>query len=76
MGFRRGAVSPQGWPASTGATRTFTGETQRRRRMDRHHEADGSAGKPVLVYPLCRDVHQRLREAQPPCFSEAEADWA
>jgi hypothetical protein len=26
--------------------------------------------------PLCRDVQQRLREAQPPCFSEAEADWA
>ena len=52
------------------------GETQGRGRMDRHHEADGSARKLVWVYPLGRDVKQRLREAQPPCFSEAEADWA
>jgi hypothetical protein len=46
--------------------------------MDRHHQADGSARKLLLVYPLSRDVQQRLREAQPPCFSdaEAEADWA
>lgn len=51
------------------------GETQGRGRMDRYHQADGSARKLVLVYPLCRDVQQRLREAQPPCFSEAEADW-
>ena len=49
-----------------------------RGRMDRYHQADGSARKLLLVYPLCRDVQQRLREAQPPCFSEAaaEADWA
>jgi hypothetical protein len=54
------------------------GETQGRGRMDRFHRADGSARKLVLAYPLCRDVKQRLREAQPPCFSEAEAeaDWA
>jgi hypothetical protein len=52
------------------------GQTQGRGRMDRHHQAVGSARKLVLVYPLCRDVQQRLREAQPPCFSEAEADWA
>ena len=50
------------------------GQTQGRGRMDRHHEADGSARKLLFVYPLCRDVQQRLREAQPPCFSEAEAD--
>jgi hypothetical protein len=45
--------------------------------MDRYHQADGSARKLLFVYPLCRDVQQRLREAQPPCFSsEAEAAWA
>jgi hypothetical protein len=51
-------------------------QTQRRGRMDRYHQADGSARKLLFVYPLCRDVQQRLREAQPPCFSEPEADWA
>jgi hypothetical protein len=39
-----------------------------------YHQADGSARKLLFVYPLDRDVQQRLREAQPPCFSEAEAD--
>jgi len=54
------------------------GQTQGRGRMDCYHQADGSARKLLFVYPLCRDVQQRLREAQPPCFSEAEADtdWA
>jgi hypothetical protein len=54
------------------------GQTPGRGRMDRYHQADGSARKLLFVYPLCRDVQQRLREAQPPCFSEAraEADWA
>jgi hypothetical protein len=54
------------------------GETQGRGRMDRYHQADGSARKLVLVYPLCSDVQQRLREAAPPRFPEAEpeADWA
>jgi hypothetical protein len=56
------------------------GETRGRGRMDRHHEADGSARKLVLVYPLCRDVQQRLRQALPPQYSEAdteaEANWA
>jgi hypothetical protein len=53
------------------------GQTQGRGRMDRYHQADGSARKLVFVYPLCRDVQQRLPEAQPPCFSsEAEAAWA
>jgi hypothetical protein len=52
------------------------GQTQGRGRMDRYHQADGSARKLVFVYPLCSHVQQRLREAQPPWFSEAEADWA
>jgi hypothetical protein len=53
------------------------GQTQGRGRMDRYHQADGSPRKLLLVYPLCRHVQQRLREAQPPCFSsEAEAAWA
>jgi len=54
------------------------GQTQERGRMDRCHQAAGSTRKLVWVYPLCRDGQQRLREAQPPCFSEVEteADWA
>jgi hypothetical protein len=50
------------------------GETQGRGRMDRYHEADGSARKLVLVYPLCLNVQQRLREASPPRFTESGAD--
>jgi hypothetical protein len=50
------------------------GETQGRGRMDRHHQADGSARKLVLVYPLCRDVQQRLRQALPPQYSEAATE--
>jgi len=49
------------------------GETSRRGRMDRYHQADGSARKLVLVYPLCPDVQQRLRQAPPPRFSEPAA---
>jgi hypothetical protein len=57
---------------------TPLGETQGRGRMDRRHQADGSARKLVLVYPLCSNVQQRLRQASPPRFSESEpaADWA
>ncbi|MCL6547114.1 MAG: DUF4338 domain-containing protein [Bryobacteraceae bacterium] len=60
------------------ANSILLGQTQGRGRMDRYHQADGSACKLLLVYPLCRHVQQRLREAQPPRFSEAaaEADWA
>jgi len=69
-----------GLPGSATGRRTgsCSRETQGRRWMHRHHEADGSARKLLFVYPLCRDVQQRLREAQSPCFSEAEADadWA
>jgi len=50
------------------------GQTQGRGRMDRYHQADRSARKLLLVYPLCRDGQQRLRQAQALCFSEAEAD--
>ena len=50
------------------------GETQGRGRMDRYHQADGSARKLVLVYPLCLNVQQRLREASPPRFTESGAD--
>lgn len=42
------------------------GETQGRGRMDRHHQADGSARKLVFVYPLCPSVQQRLRPTSPP----------
>ncbi|MEK7751007.1 MAG: DUF4338 domain-containing protein [Acidobacteriota bacterium] len=48
------------------------GETQGRGRMDRYHQADGSARKLLFVYPLCPSVQQRLRQAQPPRFSEAQ----
>jgi len=47
------------------------GETQGRGRMDRYHQADGSARKLVLVYPLCPNAQQALREASPPRFSES-----
>ena len=54
------------------------GQTQALGQMARYRQADRSARKLVFVYPLCRHVQQRLREAQPPCFSQAEADadWA
>jgi len=52
------------------------GQTQGRRRMDRYHQADGSARKQLFLYPLCRDHQPRFPEAQPPCFFEAEANWA
>jgi hypothetical protein len=50
------------------------GETQGRGRMDRYHQADGSARKLLFVYPLCPSVQQRLRVALAPRFSEAESD--
>jgi len=45
------------------------GRTQGRGRMDRHHTSDRSAPKDVYVYPLCRDVQQRLCTAVAPVFS-------
>jgi hypothetical protein len=41
------------------------GETSGRGRIDRYHEADGAARKLVYVYPLWRDVRQRLCLATP-----------
>ncbi len=40
---------------------TYLGETRGRGRMDQHHEAHGRAVKRIFVYPLCRNVQQRLR---------------
>jgi hypothetical protein len=37
------------------------GHTTGRGRMDREHKADGHAVKDIYVYPLVRDVRQRLR---------------
>jgi hypothetical protein len=37
------------------------GQTVGRGRMDREHEAQGQAVKHIYVYPLVRDVRQRLR---------------
>lgn len=47
----------------------FLGRTQGRGRMDRHHFFDGQAVKDVYVYPLCRNVGERLRNAEAPGFS-------
>jgi len=50
------------------------GQTQGRGRTDRYHQTYRSARKLPCVYPLCLNVRRRLREAQPPCFSEALAE--
>ncbi|MGH2621757.1 MAG: DUF4338 domain-containing protein [Anaerolineales bacterium] len=44
------------------------GLTTGRGRMDRHHQAHGYAPKQVYVYPLGRQVPQRLATATPPQF--------
>ncbi len=44
------------------------GETTGRGRVDPYRQADGSARKLVLVYPLCPNVRQARREASPPRF--------
>jgi hypothetical protein len=36
------------------------GQTQGRGRMDRNHSRHGHARKDIYVYPLCRNVQQRL----------------
>ena len=46
------------------------GVTQGRGRMDRNHEAHQRAPKRIYVYPLCRQVEQRLCEAPAPAFAE------
>jgi hypothetical protein len=52
----------------------LVGQTQGRGRIDRHHQADGSGRKLVLIYPLCPNVQQALRENPPPRFFESSAD--
>lgn len=39
---------------------TYVGQTTGRGRMDREHKADGQAVKDIYVYPLVRNVRQRL----------------
>lgn len=47
------------------------GRTQGRGRMDRTHAAQGRAPKEVYVYPLCRQVQQRLCTAPAPAYAGA-----
>lgn len=46
----------------------FLGRTQGRGRMDRYHRLGGHGVKDLYVYPLCRNVQQRLRTPEPPSF--------
>ncbi|MBM3748678.1 MAG: DUF4338 domain-containing protein [Acidobacteria bacterium] len=50
------------------------GQTSGRGRMDRAHAAHGEAVKDLYVYPLCRNVAQRLRSAVAPVWKEAEPE--
>jgi hypothetical protein len=50
------------------------GQTQGRGRMDRWHRVDGRAPKEVFVYPLCRNVRERLQTATAPVFSGSEEE--
>lgn len=49
------------------------GKTQGRGRMDRYHQAQGTP-KDVYLYPLCRQVQQRLIAALPPVYRESPED--
>jgi len=46
------------------------GQTEGRGRMDRHHQAHQRAVKDLYVYPLCRNVQQRLQRAVAPVWQE------
>jgi hypothetical protein len=48
----------------------YLGETRGRGRMDQHHKAHGRSMKRIYVYPLCRDVQQRLIQDSPPRWIE------
>jgi len=48
----------------------LVGATKGRGRMDRHHRLAGHAVKDLYVYPLCRNVQQRLCTAKPPSFKD------
>jgi len=50
------------------------GQTQGRGRMDRHHRVDGRAPKGVFVYPLCRNVRERLQSATAPVYSGSDEE--
>ena len=50
------------------------GQTAGRGRMDRDHAAQGAAVKDLYVYPLCRQVQQRLRSAAAPVWREPEEE--
>jgi len=52
------------------------GRTQGRGRMDRYHSMEGCAPKEVFVYPLCRDVRERLQTAAAPFFSGLDEESA
>jgi hypothetical protein len=51
------------------------GRTQGRGRMDRDNVAQGRAVKDLYVYPLCRNVQQRLRTAAAPSFSGSAEEY-
>ena len=46
------------------------GRTTGRGRMDREHRAHGAAAKDLYVYPLCRQLQQRLRSSAAPVWKE------
>jgi hypothetical protein len=50
------------------------GPTSGRGRMDREHRAHGEAVKDLYVYPLCRNVAERLRSAAAPVWKESEEE--
>jgi hypothetical protein len=52
------------------------GCTQGRGRMDREHAAHGKSIKDIYVYPLCRHVQEKLRNAVPPAFVDNEESEA
>jgi len=50
------------------------GQTSGRGRMDRRHAAHGEAVKDLYVYPLCRQVAERLRSSAAPIWKESEEE--
>jgi hypothetical protein len=50
------------------------GQTSGRGRMDREHRAHGRAVKDLYVYPLCRQVAERLRSRPAPVGKEPEPE--
>jgi hypothetical protein len=56
------------------------GQTQGGSRRDRLHTGQDRAPKEVYVYPLCRNVQERLQTATAPVFSGSDEDqdgsWA